>query len=120
MSTQTIVAPALVAVTGLIAAFFGFRIRSRGDVQLIAGYNPQRVGDPVGFARFVGNSCYAMSAVALIAALVLLTRPVATGIVMLGFAILVIMGIVVLLVSRDRYQRQPPAGPIGPDRDSAT
>lgn len=92
-------------LAALVVGMLGFRIRSRGDVHLIAGYDSDRVSDPAGLARFVGGICYALAIAALGVAAVLLVRPKAAAPIIAGFAFVAVGGIVALLVARDRYRR---------------
>ena len=61
--TETLVAVALLVLAGVVVGFLGYRIRYRGDVVLIAGYDAERVTDDEGLGSLVGGVVFALGAV---------------------------------------------------------
>jgi len=61
--TETLAAVALMGVAGLLIGYLGYRIRYRGDVVLIAGYDADRVTDDEGLADLVGGVVLALGGV---------------------------------------------------------
>lgn len=97
----------LTVIAGLVCILLGFRIGWRGDVHLIAGYDKDRIADPVGLGRLVGGTCVVLGLALVVMAGALVAWPDAEGILTFGYAVVVIVGIVVILVSRGRYERGP-------------
>jgi hypothetical protein len=52
---ETRLAVALMLLAGALVCYLGYRIRYRGDVALIAGYDAERVTDDEGLADLVGG-----------------------------------------------------------------
>jgi hypothetical protein len=61
--TETLVAVALMLVTAAVIVYLGYRIRYRGDVRLVAGYDPDDVVDDEGLAALVGGVTIALGVV---------------------------------------------------------
>jgi hypothetical protein len=59
-STETLVAVAVLLGAALVVTYLGYRIRYRGDVVLIAGYDADRVTDEEGLAGLVGGVTVAL------------------------------------------------------------
>ncbi len=90
-----------------LGATFGYLIRYRGHVELIAGYRAERVTDKAALARLYGNFTLfvAGGVLALGLALLVLAEPI----VLLAaacFGACVLVGTVVVTVRGRRYQRR--------------
>lgn len=91
------------AAVALLCFVVGYRIRVRGDVQLIAGYDPARVRDPAGLGRWFGGVVLGLGGVALAAALAQLVRPSAGAVVARTFAAVVLATAAALVIGARRY-----------------
>jgi hypothetical protein len=95
-------------VTAVFVGVLGGLIRFGGAVELVAGYDPERVSDEAGLARFVGtNTLY-------IAAATLVLGVVEYGGVMegaswywTGYVVVVVAIVVRLLVGSRRFEGSP-------------
>jgi len=72
---ETLLAVALVLLGGAVVCYLGYRIRYRGDVVLIAGYDSERVTDDEGLAALVGGVVVALGLVHVVFGLALLAVP---------------------------------------------
>mgnify|MGYP000123809698 CR=1 FL=1 len=73
--SETLVAVALMLLGGAVIGYLGYRIRYRGDVVLIAGYDPERVTDDEGLADLVGGVVIALGLVHVVFGLAMLYFP---------------------------------------------
>jgi hypothetical protein len=60
---ETLVSTAVMLGVALVIGYLGYRIRYRGDVRLVAGYDPDRVTDPDAIAGLVGGMVLALAGV---------------------------------------------------------
>jgi hypothetical protein len=72
---ETLLAVVLMLLAGAVICYLGYRIRYRGDVVLIAGYDAERVTDDEGLADLVGGVTIAVGLVHVVFGLGLLYFP---------------------------------------------
>jgi len=72
---ETLAGVALLCFGALVVGYLGYRIRYRGDVFLVAGYDPESVTDPEGLGDFVGGVVLALGGVTAVYAVGLLADP---------------------------------------------
>jgi hypothetical protein len=70
--TETLVSVALMLLAAAIVCYLGYRIRYRGDVVLIAGYDSDGVTDDEGLGDLVGGVVIALGLVHVVFGLALL------------------------------------------------
>jgi hypothetical protein len=75
MLTPQIQLVAALFLAGALLVFLGYRIRFRGDVRLITGFECRNVRDPAGWGRWVGGIGIFLGAMTFAAAAIALTRP---------------------------------------------
>lgn len=95
----------LLLAAGFVGTF-GVLIRYAGMVQLIAGYDPERVADEAGLAAFVGRNVLLVAVLTLLVAIVEYAAPFAgAGLVWIGY----VLGVVVIagwtIVGARRYEK---------------
>ncbi|TMT87094.1 DUF3784 domain-containing protein [Haloterrigena sp. H1] len=91
----------LIATAGFIGAL-GILIKHFGMVQLIAGYDPDRVTDEEGLADFIGTNVLYVAALVLLVAIVEYTSPTdSSGVAWIVF----VVGVGVLTVRMIRGAR---------------
>lgn len=94
----------LLLAAGLVGAF-GVLIRYVGMVQLIAGYDPERVVDEAGLAEFVGRNVLYVAALTLLVAIVEYTEPFAgADLVWLAFVVGVFALTARMILGARRYE----------------
>ncbi len=102
--TPAILASLIMVVAAAIPLFvLGYLIKYRKRVNLIAGYDPARVRDHDGLARWMGSWAIALGAVTLAFAALLATLPDAVGPVAAGFISVAVVSGIVMLVGCRRY-----------------
>lgn len=69
-SQESIVVTAIFGILAVVLLLIGYLIRERGKVHLLAGYDPRRVADPRGLARYAGAKFYLMAAITLLVPIV--------------------------------------------------
>jgi hypothetical protein len=75
MLTPQLQLVAALFLVGGVLVFLGYRIRFRGEVRLITGFECRNVRDPAGWGRWVGGVGIFLGAVTFAAAALALTRP---------------------------------------------
>lgn len=70
IETETAVVTAMMALSGVVIGWLGYRIRHHGDVHLIAGYHDGMRADKEALARVVGRVVLVVAAVTVLAGLV--------------------------------------------------
>jgi hypothetical protein len=94
----------LAAVAAALLAV-GYRIRVRRDVALIAGYDPRRVRDADGLARWVGGWALALGGATLAAAAAALAWPGVGPLLGRPFGALVLATAAAIVLGARRYTR---------------
>ena len=98
------------ATAGLFVGFLGVLIKYAGMVQLVAGYDPDRVADEDGLADFVGTNTLYVAALALGGAALLYADPaVDASWVWIGFTVGTLALTVRMLRGAKRYERNSAA-----------
>jgi hypothetical protein len=110
ISTNTVAVTAMMLLTGVFTGWLGYRIRYRGDVRLIAGYQGGTPADAEALSRVVGRVVLGVAAVSVLAGLmypILAISPGAEVTYWSGYtAIVVILSGYAVLTSR-RYAGEP-------------
>ena len=70
ISTNTVAVTAVMVLTGVFTGWLGYRIRYRGDVHLIAGYQGGTPADAEALSRVVGRVVLGVAAVSVLAGLI--------------------------------------------------
>lgn len=104
--SDTAVGGGVALVAALFVATFGYLIRYREATSLIAGYQPDTVGDETAVARLVGG--YVLLVAALTAAigvgmLVVSLPESAWGRVWLGYGVVLVVGVLAMNRYAERY-----------------
>ena len=98
------------AAAGLFTGILGALIRYAGMVQLIAGYDPDRVADEDGLADFVGANALYVAALAIGGAALLYAEPVGDASwVWIVFVVGTLTLAARVLRGAKRYERDPAA-----------
>lgn len=95
---------ALLTGSGLFIALFGILIRYGGAVELVAGYDSERVDDPDGLADFVGTNLLYVALVTVIAGVLSYVRS-ETALVWLLYTVVVCAVALRLVLGSRRYER---------------
>jgi hypothetical protein len=110
ISTNTAVVTAVMVLTGVFTGWLGYRIRYRGDVHLIAGYQDSAPADAEALSRVVGRIVLVVAAVTVFAGLtypMLIISPGAEVTYWCGYtAIVLILSGYAVLASR-QYADEP-------------
>ncbi|WP_455449328.1 DUF3784 domain-containing protein [Natrinema thermotolerans] len=102
MATDSVIG--LLVTAGFIGAF-GVFIKYFGVVELIAGYDPERVTDEEGLADFIGtNTLYVAALVLLVAAVEYTDSFGGSDAVWIAFAVGVVVLAVRMIVGARRYE----------------
>ncbi|WP_049904504.1 DUF3784 domain-containing protein [Natrialba asiatica] len=94
---------AFVGALGILITYFG-------RVELIAGYDPDRVTDEEGLASFIGTNALAVAGLLVVLALVEFTEPAdgtGTDVAWIAFGVAVIALAGWMIVGSQRYEREP-------------
>ncbi|WP_323172579.1 DUF3784 domain-containing protein [Natrialba sp. PRR66] len=105
MSTGSVILLACAAFVGAL----GILIRYFGRVELVAGYDPDRVTDEEGLASFIGMNALAVAGLLVVLALVEFTEPAdgaATDVAWIVFFVAVVALAGWMVVGSRRYERE--------------
>jgi hypothetical protein len=108
MSTDLVVSTAIFGLCAVLFALFGYLIRERGIVGLLAGYDPRKVADPEGLARFAGKLIYQMAigtALVPILVMVLSETRLVWLVVSIGYVAFILFMCVRLIIGAQRYMK---------------
>jgi len=100
--SETLLSALLLFAAGLFIAYLGYRIRYRGDVHLIAGYDAERVTDDEGLAALVGGVTVALGALHPTSGVALLYFPPDLAF-WSGYGLAMAVGLAVVLVGGRRF-----------------
>jgi hypothetical protein len=79
ISTNAAVVTVVMVSTGVFTGWLGYRIRYRGDVHLIAGYQGGTPADAEALSRVVGRVVLGVAAVSVLAGLIYPTLSISPG-----------------------------------------
>jgi len=97
------VLPVVLLFSAAVTALFGWSVY-QGDTSLVSGYDPERIDDEEGLARFVGRGALAIAT--LTAALGVLTAFVTPDLFTVGvYAGLVVLVVAWLVVGVRRFEK---------------
>jgi hypothetical protein len=106
MAERTVAAIAFL-VTALPLVFIALRFRAGRNLEVISGYNPDRIRDKVGFGRFVGNQLLVMAGLVLAMAPVLLLADDRVAVwATLGMVALMQVPVLRLVLGTSRFHRK--------------
>jgi len=99
---ETLLAVGIMLASAAFVGYLGYRIRYRGDVHLVAGYDADRVTDAAGLADFAGGVTIALGALHVPIGLSLLVAP-ADARFWTAYTLMLVGGVGVLSVGSSRY-----------------
>jgi uncharacterized protein DUF3784 len=103
MSPQILAPVVVLLFAGLPLLVLGYLIRYRKRLGLIAGYDPARVRDPEGLARWFGSWVLALGALSVIFAGLLAAPSSHTGAIVVGYVVVDFACAAVLVLGCRRY-----------------
>ncbi len=91
-------------VTGLVLCVLGLLVWKKQMVSIIAGYDPRKVLDPAGLARWVGRNVFLMGAAVMALALIGFALHLISALTGIYIVVLLVGSIITVAGSR-RYER---------------